>query len=40
MRELRIIRSSKALEDVEAIATYISRDVSYAAAVVNKILET
>ncbi len=36
----RVIWSTKAVEDVEAIATYISRDSpSYAAAVVRKILD-
>lgn len=36
----QVVWSPKALEDLEAIATYISRDsASYAAAVVNKILE-
>jgi plasmid stabilization system protein ParE len=36
----RVVWSSKAVEDVEAIAAYISRDSpSYAAAVVQKILE-
>jgi toxin ParE1/3/4 len=36
----RVIWSTKAVEDVEAIATYIVRDSpSYAAAVVSKILE-
>lgn len=35
-----VIWSSKAVEDVDAIATYIARDSpSYAAAVVSKILE-
>ncbi|MEA5508250.1 type II toxin-antitoxin system RelE/ParE family toxin [Crocosphaera sp. UHCC 0190] len=37
----RVIWSSKAVEDVEAIATYIARDSpSYAAAVVRQILDT
>jgi plasmid stabilization system protein ParE len=37
----RVIWSSKSVEDVDAIATYIVRDSpSYAAAVVHKILET
>jgi addiction module RelE/StbE family toxin len=37
----RVVWSSKAVEDVEAIATYISRDSpSYAAAVVQKLLDT
>lgn len=37
----RVVWSSKAVEDVEAIATYICRDSpSYAAAVVQKILDT
>jgi plasmid stabilization system protein ParE len=37
----RIVWSSKAVEDVEAIATYIARDSpSYAAAVVRKIIDT
>ncbi|MBR8828738.1 MAG: type II toxin-antitoxin system RelE/ParE family toxin [Gomphosphaeria aponina SAG 52.96 = DSM 107014] len=37
----RIIWSSQAVDDVEAIATYIARDSpSYAAAVVKKILDT
>jgi toxin ParE1/3/4 len=37
----RVIWSSKAVEDVDAIATYISRDSpSYAAAVVQRILDT
>jgi toxin ParE1/3/4 len=37
----RVVWSSKAIEDVDAIATYISRDSpSYAAAVVRKILDT
>jgi addiction module RelE/StbE family toxin len=37
----RVVWSSKAVEDVDAIATYIARDSpSYAAAVVEKILET
>lgn len=36
----QVVWSSKALEDVEAIATYISRDSSsYTAAVVQKILD-
>ncbi|MBO3460523.1 type II toxin-antitoxin system RelE/ParE family toxin [Aetokthonos hydrillicola Thurmond2011] len=36
----QVVWSPKALEDLEAIATYISRDsASYAASVVNKILE-
>ncbi|BAP17876.1 type II toxin-antitoxin system RelE/ParE family toxin [cyanobacterium endosymbiont of Epithemia turgida] len=36
----RVIWSSKAIEDVDAIATYIARDSpSYAAAVVRKILD-
>lgn len=36
----QVVWSPKALEDVEAIAAYISRDsTSYAAAVVNKIIE-
>ncbi|MEA5502245.1 type II toxin-antitoxin system RelE/ParE family toxin [Halotia wernerae UHCC 0503] len=36
----QVVWSSKALEDVEAIATYISRDsASYTAAVVQKILD-
>jgi addiction module RelE/StbE family toxin len=36
----RIVWSPKAVEDVEAIASYIARDSpSYAAAVVQKILE-
>ncbi len=35
----QVVWSSKALEDVEAIATYISRDsTAYAAAVVQKII--
>ncbi|PSF38960.1 type II toxin-antitoxin system mRNA interferase toxin, RelE/StbE family [Aphanothece hegewaldii CCALA 016] len=37
----RVIWSSKAVEDVDAIATYIARDSpSYAAAVVRRILDT
>jgi toxin ParE1/3/4 len=37
----RIVWSSKAVEDVDAIATYIARDSpSYAAAVVQKIIDT
>jgi plasmid stabilization system protein ParE len=37
----RVIWSSKAVEDVDAVATYIARDSpSYAAAVVRQILET
>ena len=37
----RVVWSSKAVEDVDAIATYIARDSpSYAAAVVQKILDT
>jgi toxin ParE1/3/4 len=37
----RIVWSSKAVEDVEAVATYIARDSpSYAAAVVKKIIDT
>jgi plasmid stabilization system protein ParE len=37
----RVVWSSKAIEDVDAIATYIGRDSpSYAAAVVRKILDT
>jgi toxin ParE1/3/4 len=37
----RVIWSSKAIEDVDAIATYIARDSpSYAAAVVQKIIDT
>ncbi len=37
----RVVWSPKAVEDVEAIATYIARDSpSYAAAVVRKILDT
>ncbi|WP_267384311.1 type II toxin-antitoxin system RelE/ParE family toxin [Cyanobacterium sp. uoEpiScrs1] len=36
----RVIWSAKAIEDVEAIATYIARDSpSYAASVVRKILD-
>jgi plasmid stabilization system protein ParE len=36
----RVIWSSKAVEDVDAIATYIARDSpSYAAAVVRRILD-
>jgi plasmid stabilization system protein ParE len=36
----QVVWSSTAIEDVEAIATYISRDSSaYAAAVVQKILD-
>lgn len=36
----RVVWSAKAVEDVEAIATYIARDSpSYAAAVVQKLLE-
>lgn len=36
----QIVWSSKALEDVEAIATYISRDsTAYAAAVVQRIID-
>ncbi|GBF80346.1 type II toxin-antitoxin system RelE/ParE family toxin [Aphanothece sacrum] len=37
----RVIWSSRAVEDVDAIATYIARDSpSYAAAVVRQIIET
>jgi plasmid stabilization system protein ParE len=37
----RVVWSSKAVEDVDAIATYIGRDSpSYAAAVVRKIIDT
>lgn len=37
----RVVWSSKAVEDIDAIATYIARDSpSYAAAVVQKILDT
>lgn len=37
----KVIWSSRAVEDVDAIATYITRDSpSYAAAVVHKILDT
>ncbi|MEG3437986.1 type II toxin-antitoxin system RelE/ParE family toxin [Pannus brasiliensis CCIBt3594] len=37
----RVVWSSKAIEDVDAIATYIGRDSpSYAAAVVRRILDT
>lgn len=37
----RVVWSSKAVEDVDAIAAYIARDSpSYAAAVVRKILDT
>jgi toxin ParE1/3/4 len=37
----RVIWSSKAVEDVDAIATYIARDSpSYAAAVIRQIMET
>lgn len=37
----RIVWSTKAVEDVDAIATYIARDSpSYAAAVVQKIIDT
>jgi toxin ParE1/3/4 len=36
----RVVWSSKAVEDVEAVATYIARDSpSYAAAVVQKIVD-
>jgi len=36
----QVVWSSTAIEDVEAIATYISRDsAAYAAAVVQKIME-
>ncbi|MBE9103641.1 type II toxin-antitoxin system RelE/ParE family toxin [Nostoc cf. edaphicum LEGE 07299] len=36
----QVVWSSKALEDVEAIATYISRDsTAYAAAVVQRIID-
>ncbi|MEH2270437.1 MAG: type II toxin-antitoxin system RelE/ParE family toxin [Nostoc sp.] len=36
----QVVWSSKALEDVEAIATYISRDsAAYAAAVVQRIID-
>jgi toxin ParE1/3/4 len=37
----RVVWSSRAVEDVEAIATYIARDSpSYAAAVVKNIIDT
>lgn len=37
----RVVWSSKAIEDIDAIATYIARDSpSYAAAVVQKIIDT
>ena len=37
----RVVWSSKALEDVEAIATYISRDsISFASSVVRRILKS
>ncbi|AFY77668.1 MAG: type II toxin-antitoxin system RelE/ParE family toxin [Hydrococcus sp. C42_A2020_068] len=37
----RVVWSSKAVEDVDAVATYIARDSpSYAAAVVKKIVDT
>ena len=39
--DYQVVWSPKALEDVDAIAAYIARDsATYAAAVVNKIIET